>query len=410
MNFKDVLYKRLERYVKIDTQSDETSDTFPSTKKQFDLLKLLCGELKEIGAEDIVMDEYGYVSATVPATVKEKKPVIGFLAHVDTAPDASGKNVIPKLHRAWKGGDIIISEKDKVTLNEKNCRELGLCSGHDIVTASGDTLLGADDKAGAAIIMTAAEYLLKNKDIKHGKIRIGFTPDEEIGRGVDHFDVGKFAADYAYTVDGDLPGTCEMETFNADSIKIRIKGKNVHPGSAKGTMANSVRIAADIVASWPENHLPETTADRDGFIMFSEIKGETEQAELNGIAREHDLEKLKGMEKLLGAIIAEKRVKYPIAEIELTIKEQYRNMVEIIKRHPRLMENLKKAIREAGLDPLVKPVRGGTDGARLSFMGLPTPNIFTGGFNYHGRYEWISLDGMNKSAEVLINLAKNWAE
>ncbi len=410
MNFKSALYERLEKYAKVDTQSDEASVTFPSTEKQLVLAKILAAELKAIGAKGVKLDKYGYVTAEIPATIKGRRPVIGLLAHMDTAPAASGKGVLPQLHKAWKGGDIIISRRHGLILNTKNCPRLALCKGEDIVTASGDTLLGADDKAGLAIIMTAAEHLLKHKEIPHGTLKIGFTPDEEVGQGVKYFGVKAFGADYAYTFDGDLAGSIEEETFNADGVKITVSGRSVHPGSAKNEMANAARIAADIVASWPENLLPETTSGREGFIMFMDIAAGTEKAAIDGIVRDHDLKKLKDMERQLEAIVAAKRLKYPLAKIELTFTESYRNMKEVIVKHPKVMGNLMAAVREAGLEPRVKPVRGGTDGARLSFMGLPTPNVFTGGYNYHGRYEWVSLDGMNKSAEVLINLARKWAE
>jgi tripeptide aminopeptidase len=410
MDLKAALYKRFGRYVRVDTQSDDKSKTFPSTAKQLVLAKMLAAELKEIGAKNVKLDRHGYVTAEIPATVKGRKPVIGFLAHMDTSPDAPGKGVKPQLHKGWKGGDIAINRKKGVILNVKNCPVLALCKGDDIITASGDTLLGADDKAGLAIIVTAAEYLLKHREIPHGTLKIGFTPDEEVGQGVRYFDVKGFGADYAYTFDGDVAGSIEEETFNADGVEIKVQGKSVHPGSAKNAMANAARIAADIVSAWPEAMLPETTAGHQGFIMFTDISGETEKAEISGIARDHDLKKLKAMERRLEAIVAARRRKYPLAKISLTFKEQYRNMKEVIVKHPKVMGNLKAAVRAAGLEPRIKPVRGGTDGARLSFMGLPTPNVFTGGYNYHGRYEWVSLDGMNKAAEVLVNLARGWAE
>lgn len=410
MDLKSQIYRRFERYVKVDTQSDDKSQTFPSTKKQFVLAKMLAAELKAMGAKKVKLDKYGYVTAEIPATVKGKKPVIGLLAHMDTCPDASGKGVKPQVHKAWKGGDIIISRKLGVILNEKNCPNLALCRGEDIITASGDTLLGADDKAGLAIIMTAAEHLIKHPEIPHGTLKIGFTPDEEVGQGVKYFDAKAFGADCAYTFDGDLAGSIEEETFNADSFEIKVQGKSVHPGSAKNAMANAARIIADITAAWPESLVPETTAGREGFIMFMDLAGETEKASASGIVRDHDLKKLKAMERQLEAIVAAKRLKYPLAKIELKFTESYRNMKEIIQKHPKVMENLKAAVRQAGLEPRIKPVRGGTDGARLSFMGLPTPNVFTGGYNYHGRYEWVSLDGMNKSAEVLFNLVREWAK
>ena len=410
MDLKKEIYERFDRYVRIDTASDEKSQTFPSTKKQFALARLLAAELKAIGARKVRLDKYGYVTAEIPATVKGKKPAIGLLAHMDTSPAASGAGVKPQLHRAWKGGDIVISRKLGVILNEKNCPELAGCRGEDIVTASGDTLLGADDKAGIAIIMAAAQPLLRHPEIPHGPLKIGFTPDEEVGQGVKYFNVKAFGAECAYTFDGDVAGAGGEENFNADAVKIAITGKSVHPGTAKNALANAARIAADIVAAWPENLLPETTAGREGFIMFSDIAAEIEKAEVSGIAREHDLKKLKAMERQLEALVAAMRLKYPLAKIELSFKEQYRNMKEVIVKHPKVMGNLLAAVRQAGLVPHIKPVRGGTDGARLSFMGLPSPNVFTGGYNYHGRYEWVSLDGMNKSAEVLVNLAREWAK
>ncbi|HBB68237.1 MAG: peptidase T [Elusimicrobia bacterium GWA2_56_46] len=410
MDFKDILYRRLVKYAKVDTRSDPESKTYPSSKNQLILGGMLVKELKSAGVRKTGMDKYGYVTGEIPATVSGKCPVIGFLAHLDTSPDASGKNVKPQLHRNYGGGDIVISKKLGVVLTPKNCPELLKCNGEDIVTASGDTLLGADNKAGLAIIMTAAEYLVRHPEIKHGKIKIGFTPDEEVGQGVKYFNVKKFGAEATYTFDGDVAGAIEEETFNADGVKIVIKGKSVHPGTAKNTLANALRVAADIVSAWPENRLPETTENREGFIMFTDLKGGIEAAELSGIVRDHDLGELKAMERHLAAIAEEKRIKYPLADIKVEFKEQYRNMGPVIARRPEIMASLSAAIRKAGIEPRIKPVRGGTDGARLSFMGLPTPNVFTGGYNYHGRYEWVSLDGMNKSAEVLINLVQEWAK
>lgn len=410
MDFKKKLCARLMKYAKLDTRSDESSKTFPSSKGQLALGRLLAAELKSIGVKKAAMDKYGYVTGTLPATAKGKLPVIGFLAHMDTSPEASGRNVKPRLHKNYRGGAIEINRKLGVRLTTRDCPELLRCRGEDIVTASGDTLLGADNKAGIAVIMTAAEYLVKHPELRRGELRIAFTPDEEVGRGVKHFDVKKFGADAAYTFDGDVAGTIEEETFNADAVKITVTGKSVHPGTAKDALANAARIAADIVASWPENRLPETTEKRDGFIMFTDIAAEIEKAEVSGIVREHDLRKLKKLEEHLEAIVAEKRVKYPLAAIKLEFTEQYRNMGAVMARHPLVMANLIAAVKKAGLVPRIKPVRGGTDGARLSFMGLPTPNVFTGGYNYHGRYEWVSLDGMNKSAEVLLNLAAEWAK
>jgi tripeptide aminopeptidase len=407
-NIKNKLFSRLKKYCEIDTQSDNNSKTYPSTEKQWILAKMLKKELEDIGMKKVNLDRYCYLTAQLPSNVKEKRPVIAFLAHIDTAPAFNSSGVKVKLRKNYDGKDIIISEKNKIKLNINNCPPLKEHIGDDIITASGDTLLGADDKAGIAIIMTAMEYLIKS-EIPHGEIKIAFTPDEEVGRGVNYFNVKKFGADYAYTFDGDLKGAIEMETFNADGIKIKVYGKSVHPGSAKNAMANSVRILSDIINSWPENYLPETTENYDGFIMFDEIRGDVSYAEVTAIAREHNLNKLKYMEKLLEKIIEEKRFKYPLAKIEFEIEEQYRNMREVIEKHPLVMEKLISSLKKAGLDPKIKPVRGGTDGARLSFMGLPAPNVFTGGYNYHGPYEWISLDSMLKSFEVLLNLAELWS-
>lgn len=410
MNHKDALYGRLAKYAAVDTKSDPDSKTYPSSRNQLILARILAKELKTIGVKKVVLDKYGYVTGELPATAKGKIPVIGFLAHLDTSPDASGKGVRPQLHKNYGGGEIVINKKQGIVLTTKTCPELLHCKGEDIVTASGDTLLGADNKAGLAIIVTAAEYLLRHPEIRHGKIKIGFTPDEEVGQGVKYFSVGKFGAEAAYTFDGDVAGTIEEETFNADGIKIYVKGKSVHPGTAKNALANSVRIAADIVSSWPENLLPETTEKREGFVMFTGLRSGIEGAEISGIVREHDLRRLKAMENHLSSIIKEKRLKYPLAEIRLEFTEQYRNMGPVIAKHPRVMANLIAAVKKAGLTPHIKPVRGGTDGARLSFMGLPTPNVFTGGYNYHGRYEWVSLDGMQKSMTVLLNLVEEWAK
>ena len=409
MNCKDVLFKRLSKYVKVDTQSRPDSKAFPSSKNQLVLGAMLAKELKAIGAKGVRQDRHGYVYAEIPATAKGKIPVIGLLAHLDTSPEASGKGVRPQVHKNYGGGDIVVSRKLGVILSPKECPELAKCKGEDIVTASGDTLLGADDKAGLSIIMTAAEHLLRRPELKHGKLKLAFTPDEEVGEGVRHFDVKKFGADFAYTIDGDTAGTVEDETFNADGVTIRVKGKSVHPGTAKNALANAVRIAADIVSSWPENFLPETTEHKEGFVMFNELKATVEGAELSGIVREHDLSNLKALERHLAAIVEEKRIKYPLSQIRLEFKEQYRNMRQVIAKHPDVMRKLLAAVKKAGLNPQVKPVRGGTDGSRLSFMGLPTPNVFTGGYNFHGRYEWVSLDSMRKSVEVLLNLVQEWA-
>jgi tripeptide aminopeptidase len=410
MNFKKELYSKFKRYIVIDTKSDSGSKTYPSTKGQKILGAILAKEMKVIGLKKVQMDKFGYVTAELPANIKKKMPVIAFMAHMDTSPDASGKNVKPKIHSKYKGGNIVINSKKGVILSPAECPELLSCKGEDIITASGDTLLGADNKAGIAIILTAIEYLIKNPEIKRPTVKIAFTPDEEIGKGVNYFNVKKFGADIAYTIDGDVAGAIEDETFNADGFKIKITGKSVHPGTAKNSLANASRIAADIMSSWPENILPETTSGREGFIMFTSVKGEIENAEISGIVREHDIRKLNILKTHLKAIVNEKIIKYPLADIQIDFTEQYRNMKKIISQFPEIMEKLTQAVKEAGIKPIIKPVRGGTDGARLSFMGLPTPNVFTGGFNFHGRYEWVSLDGMQTSTEVMLNIVKQWAK
>ncbi|MBU2530723.1 MAG: peptidase T [Elusimicrobia bacterium] len=410
MNFKKELYLKFTRYIAIDTKSDPDSKTYPSTKGQKVLGALLLKEMKALGVKKVQMDKFGYVTGELQGNIKKKNPIIAFMAHMDTSPDASGENVKAKVHSSYKGGNIVINAKKGIILSPIECPELLACKGEDIITASGDTLLGADNKAGIAIILMAIQYLIENPQIKHPTIKIAFTPDEEIGKGVNFFDVKKFGADIAYTIDGDVAGAIEDETFNADGFKIKITGKSVHPGTAKNSLANASRIAADIISSWPENILPESTSGREGFIMFTSVNGEIEHAEIRGIVREHDIRKLNILKTHLKAIVNEKIIKYPLANIQIDFTEQYRNMKKVISRFPEIMENLILAVKDAGIKPIIKPVRGGTDGARLSFMGLPTPNVFTGGFNFHGRYEWVSLDGMQKSTEVMLNIIKQWAQ
>ncbi len=404
---KEKLFKRLKRYCEIETTSDPHSNKYPSTDTQKRFAKLLLNELKEIGVYDSFIDKYSYVFGKIKSNCGSKRK-IAFIAHMDTSYQYNGKGVKVKLHKNYAGGKINIG--NGLYIDEENCPPLKEHIGHDIVSASGKTLLGADDKAGIAIIMTLVEYILSNKDVKYPEIRILFTPDEEIGKGVSKLDLKKLDAEFGYTFDGDLLGTVEKETFNADGVKIKVYGKSVHPGSAKNQMANAVRILSDIISSWPENMLPETTEGYDGFIMFDEIKGDVSYAEANGIVREHNIEKLKYMERLLSKIVEEKKEKYPLAKIELNFYEQYRNMKEVIDKNSIVMEKLLSAMKKTGIEPRIKPVRGGTDGSRLSFMGLPTPNIFTGGYNYHGPYEWISLDSMFKSFEVGLNLCREWSE
>ncbi len=406
MDIKQALWNRFEKYVQINTQAKSESTTVPSSEGQVRLAQTLQKEVQELGISNSLLDQ-GYLYFEIPSTSKKNIPSIGFLAHLDTAEDASGEKVKPKRHNNYSGGDIVISPE--VILSPRHFPELNECKGQDLVTASGETLLGADNKAGIAIIMTLVELIQKN-NWEHGPIKIAFTPDEEIGRGMDHFDVKKFGADVAYTIDGDLVGFIENETFNADEVVIKIEGKSVHPGSAKNKMANAGRIAADIISSWPETMMPESTEAYEGFIGFMNITGGIENASIRGIVRDHDLVKLKSMEELITSIVEEKKKKYPLAKIDLQFREQYRNMKEVIDQHPEVMQKLTQAMKSIGITPQIKPVRGGTDGSRLSFMGVPTPNIFTGGTNFHGRYEWVSLDGMQKSFETLVVLTKEWAK
>ena len=410
MELKDTILAHLFKYVKFSTASDENAPANPSSPGQLLLAKQLVKELRAIGMKKVTVDKNAYVMAELPATARGKQTVLGFLAHLDTSSDASGEGVKPQLHKNYRGGKLVISAKDKVAISAEDSPGLGDCIGHDIVTASGKTLLGADNKAGIAIIMAAMQYLIQHPEIQHGTIKVAFTPDEEIGRGTECFNVKKFGADYAYTMDGDRIGTVEDETFNADGLKIIIDGKSVHPGSAKNSMANAVRIAADIMASWPENFLPETTEKREGFVMFTSCTSGVEKAEIHGIVREHDLKKLKLLERQLEAIVTQKRVKYPLAAIKLEFSEQYRNMRQVLEKHPHVMDKLYAALDAEGVKPIHKPVRGGTDGARLSFMGLPCPNIFVGANNFHGRYEWASAQGMELSAKVLIRLVQLWVK
>lgn len=403
-SFAPSTLERLQRYVRIPSPSDPNGNMSPTTEAQRVFGRMLVEELRDMGLTDVVHTDEGIVMATLPATPGAQGPTIGLIAHMDTFPGVSGEGVEPKVHRQYAGGDITIDASKGIILTPDRYPDLLHCVGHDIVTASGNTLLGADDKAGVAIIMTTIEHLLRNPDIPHAKVRIAFTVDEEIGRGVKDFDVKAFDADFAYTIDGDVIGTVEDETFNADSLKVDVVGRSSHTGTAKNVLVNAVRIASDIVASWPEWKLPETTAGREPFVIFERFEGNIERAVVHGLVRDFTLPGLRDLESHLAAICEEKRHKYPGASITVTFTEQYRNMKEILDRHPESVDRLLAAIRAVGLDPVRKPIRGGTDGARLSFMGLPTPNMFTGGANFHGLEEWVSVQGMATAAQVLVRL------
>lgn len=403
------LKERFLKYVGFDTQSDPESEKFPSTDKQLVLLKHLAEEMKSMGMTEVEMDRYGYVMGTVPASPGyEDKKVIGFIAHVDTSPDMNGANIRPQVIENYDGGDIPLN--GELTMTLKDFPELSFFKGHTLITTDGTSLLGADDKAGVAEIMTAAGYLLAHPEIKHGKIRIGFTPDEEIGRGVDFFDVKRFGADFAYTVDGGFEGELEYENFNAAGAKITIQGRNIHPGYAKDKMLNALQVAADLNNQLPVWERPEHTEGYEGFYHLTGLCGGVENATVEYIIRDHSREKFEAKKKYLIEVVDFLTEKYGEGVITLNLKDQYYNMREMVEPHPEVIDIAMKAMEEAGVTPLVRPIRGGTDGARLSYMGLPCPNLFTGGMNFHGKYEYCSLNTMQKAVQTLLNLVKLWAE
>ena len=403
------LKERFLKYVAINTRSDENSETFPSTAVQWDLLNALVEEMKLLGLEDVTIDKYGYAMGTIPATPgKENAPVIGFLAHVDTAPDMSGENVRPRIIDSYDGQDIVLN--NALTMRVSDFPELKRFVGHTLIHTDGTTLLGADDKAGVAEIMTAAEYLMAHPEIEHGKIRIGFTPDEEIGRGVDFFDVKAFGADFAYTMDGGFEGELEYENFNAASAKIAIQGRNVHPGYAKNKMINAIEVACELNNMIPAVERPQFTEGYEGFYHCVGLNGTVENATISYIIRDHDAELFEQKKIWMWDIVGMLNKKYGQGTLTLTLKDQYYNMRKMVEPHPQVIDNALAAMRDAGVEPIVRPIRGGTDGARLSFMGLPCPNIFAGGMNFHGKFEYCSLNSMEKAVQVIINIAKRWAE
>lgn len=401
--------ERLMRYVKIDTQSDPDSRSFPSTEKQKDLSRLLVSELLAMGIEDAHLDEWGYVYATIPSNSIKQVPVICLCAHVDTAPDSSGKDVKPILHEHYQGNDIVLPDDPSQVISTSAHPYLLEKIGDDIITASGLTLLGADDKAGVAIIMELAKTLTGNPSILHGDVRILFTPDEEVGRGVEHVDIKKLSADYGYTLDGGELGSLECETFSADGIEVVIHGVSTHPGTAKGKMVNAIKIASAFVDALPKDAMsPEVTEGRDGFFHPTDIKGTAEQAVVKFIIRDFNTEKLKVYERHLEEILINVIKHYPQASYEFKVTQQYRNMKEILDQHPKVVEHALNAIKSCGLKVRSEPVRGGTDGSRLSFMGLPCPNIFTGEMALHSKHEFVSVQDMEKSVAVLVKLLQNW--
>ena len=400
------------RYVKIDTQSQDGATTVPSTDKQRNLASLLAQELNDMGAQDVVYDKaHCYVYATIPSNLPEGKtaPVIGFISHMDTSPAVSGENVNPRVV-AYEGGDIILNAEKNIVLTEKENPELAHFVGKHLIVTDGNTLLGADDKAGVAEIMTMAQELLSNKNLVHGKIRIGFTPDEEVGCGVDFFDVEGFGADYAYTVDGGDLGELEYENFNAASAKIEIQGRNVHPGYAKDKMINAIQVACELNALLPAWERPEHTEGYDGFYHCIALNGTVDQAQISYIVRDHDSARFEARKNYMQECVDLLVRKYGEGVLTLTLKDSYYNMRKMVEPHPQVIDKAIEAMKMAGVEPLVKPIRGGTDGARLSFMGLPCPNIFTGGMNFHGRYEYCSLTTMHKAMQVILNLAQLWTK
>jgi tripeptide aminopeptidase len=396
--------ERFLRYAKEYTTSDPESQTCPSTERQVDFMKKLEAELKEIGLKEVELDENGYLMATIPANTSEKTPVIGFVAHVDTSPDFDGENVQPQIIEKYDGKSIQL--KNNVTIDPSEFPEISQYKGQNIITADGTTLLGADDKAGVAEIVTAAEILLNSNKIKHGKIRIGFTPDEEIGRGADKFDVKKFGADFAYTLDGGEVGELEFENFNAAGAKITIQGRSVHPGFAKDKMINATLVAHKLISMLPPTQRPEHTEKYEGFYHLMSLNGNVEKAEMQFIIRDHDKKKFEEKKKLVKKIVQLVNLEFGRDLVQLELKDQYYNMREKIEPVMHVVERAKMAMKKAGIQPNVKAIRGGTDGARLSYEGLPCPNIFAGGHNFHGPFEFIPIPSMLKAVEVILNIAE----
>lgn len=403
--------ERFLRYVQIDTQSDPHSLSTPSTEKQKDLSSILASELKAMGIQDVATDSYGYVYATIPANIDRPIPVICFCSHVDTAPDCSGTHVKPLLHKNYQGADIILPDDTSQVISVNNHPYLGKQIGKDIVTASGLTLLGADDKSGVAIIMDMAHYLLQHPEVPHGTIKILFTPDEEVGRGTDHVDLKKIGADFAYTLDGGELGTYEDETFSADGYVLHFYGVSAHPGYAKGKMVNALKLAGNLLQQLPNTEwCPETTDGKQGFVHPVHIEGTAEKTSIEFIIRDFDTSQLEVYERRLRNMAEVIVSEYPGAKVEAEVREQYRNMKEIIDQHPQMEINAREAYTIAGIPFIKEPIRGGTDGSRLSFMGLPCANIFTGMQGIHSKQEWISVYDMEKSVEVLVNLVQVWAK
>lgn len=403
---KEHLIKRFISYVTVDTESDPESETTPSTAKQWDLANALVTELKSIGMHDVTIDENAYIMATLPSNVDHETPTIGFISHFDTTPDFTGKNVKPQIIENYNGKDIVLNAAENIVLSPDDFDDLLLYKGKTLITTDGTTLLGADDKAGIAEIISAMEYLINHPEIKHGKIRVGFTPDEEIGRGAHKFDVAKFGADWAYTMDGSQVGELEYENFNAAGAVVTIKGKIVHPGYAKGKMVNSMYIATDYINSLPRLETPEHTEDRQGFFHLYSMHGEVDGTKLQYIIRDHDKTHFEARKEMMLKLADELNEQYGLERVSVEIKDQYFNMREKIEPVMHIVDIAEKAMKQANIVPLIKPIRGGTDGSQLSFMGLPCPNIFAGGHNFHGRFEYVPVESMQKAIEVIVNIAQ----
>jgi tripeptide aminopeptidase len=403
---KQHLINRFVSYVTVDTESDPTSESTPSTAKQWDLANALVEELKSIGMQEVSIDENAYIMATLPSNSDKKLPIIGFISHFDTSPDFTGANVKPQIIENYDGGDIILNKEENIVLSPSYFEDLLLYKGQTLITTDGNTLLGADDKAGITEIISAMEYLINHPEIEHGTIKVGFTPDEEIGRGAHKFDVKKFGADWAYTMDGSQVGELEYENFNAAGAIVTVKGKIVHPGYAKGKMINSMYIATEFINSLPQLETPEHTEGREGFFHLHNMIGAVEDTKLQYIIRDHDRSHFEARKNVINKLAEDLNTQYGQDIISIEIKDQYFNMREKIEPVMHIVDIAEKAMIEANIKPLVKPIRGGTDGSQLSYMGLPCPNIFAGGHNFHGRYEYVPVESMQKAIEVIVNIAQ----
>tara|TARA_R110001632_G_scaffold178480_4_gene298250 strand:- start:4193 stop:5434 length:1242 start_codon:yes stop_codon:yes gene_type:complete len=406
---KDKIINRFISYVTVDTESDPNNPAFPSTEKQWDLAKILVKELTDIGMSDITLDENCYIMATLPSTIDYEVPTIGFVSHIDTTPDFTGANVNPQIHHNYNGEDLVLNKKENIVLSPSYFDDLLQYKGQTIITTDGTTLLGADDKAGITEIVTAMEYLINHPEIKHGKIRICFTPDEEVGKGAHKFDVEKFGAAWAYTMDGSQIGELEYENFNAAGAKITINGKIVHPGYAKGKMINSMTIASDLISRLPKGEVPESTDGYEGFFHLHQLEGKVEQTVLQYIIRDHDKGLFEGRKQQIQGIVNAMNNELGSDLIHIDINDQYYNMKEKVVPVMHIVDIAEEVMNDLGITPLIKPIRGGTDGSQLSYMGLPCPNIFAGGHNFHGRYEYVPVESMMKATEVIVGIAEKVA-